>query len=97
MSVHTPGPWKVIETTSSVDLRGVYSWQDVGPKKGWPCAIALGRGNHHEDAEIDANARLISAAPDMLAVLQDAKANNMLVECPDWWGRVFAAIAKASN
>lgn len=48
-------------------------------------------------AEQEANARLIAAAPDLLAVLKKAVANNMLVEGSHWWGEVFAAIDKAEG
>ena len=67
---HTPGPWVEIETESSVDYPDIAGWQDIGPEDGKPVAIALGYDRDWTDSEVDANARLIAAAPDLLRELQ---------------------------
>lgn len=54
MTNHTPGPWVVIE--------GRFAWT-IGK---WPYIIA----EISNVAEYKANARLIAAAPDLLAALQ---------------------------
>ena len=53
---HTPGPWKVV---------GTEIW--AGSRR-----ITTGRGAYDEKDRVvrDANARLIAAAPDLLAVLR---------------------------
>lgn len=89
---HTPGPWSV----SSFD--GVHQYAEVTAGDGvqdlvricdipsWPCAT--------EEAE--ANARLIAAAPELLAVLQLLHANAG--ESPEWIrARIEGVIAKAAN
>lgn len=70
---HTAGPWLEIETESSVSLdhdedNRLTGWSDIGPADGPPVAIALGFGAF-TDARLDANARLIAAAPDLLEAL----------------------------
>jgi hypothetical protein len=40
--------------------------------------------------------RLIAAAPDLLAALIDVR-DNVMNDSPDMWGRVNAAIAKATE
>ena len=63
--MHTPGPWKAIK-------RGVNDEHVILPSERHRSAeswyIASTTGNVPEDA---ANARLIAAAPDMLAALQE--------------------------
>lgn len=81
---HTPGPWQVSHTTDCT---------------GYPLYAIHGFGGEEKrDKELhDANARLIAAAPDLLGVLKEVIWNNMLVEGSEWWGRVYAAIAKAEG
>lgn len=70
---HTPGPWALLETETSVDLerrgkRRLGGWQDIGTKRGRVVAIALSYDQHcyrDGEAEAEANARLIIAAPTM--------------------------------
>jgi len=88
---HTPGPWRVIGPTKT---------------SGWGLCIGCahnivarltGRGSN----ETSANARLIAAAPDLLAVLKE------VAESSQYWGeydvplgiheRIAAAIAKAEG
>ncbi len=88
---HTPGPWSIVpygdgDSLVIHDARG-----------DWRVCFMATPGKLGSIERIEANAHLIAAAPDLLAVLQDAVANNMLVEGSNWWGRVFAAIAKATG
>lgn len=101
MSKHTPGPWNIAQ--ESID-------------KEWHIVTASGgriMANVHIEAgnEMDAaNARLIAAAPDLLAACKDvARQANMNIDAddPDNWHLaeitrsavelVFAAIAKAEG
>lgn len=73
MSAHTPGPW----LTEFSEAYVVRAQQDGGRV----AIIANLRGPHgmggrRSSAEVAANTRLISAAPDLLEALQE------LIECP---------------
>lgn len=65
---HTPGPWSVYPPTKCV----------IGPE---PERILVAEASHHRP-EADANARLIAAAPDLLAACERLLA---LVERFDRW------------
>ena len=91
---HTPGPWKItryaalhVETEGH---RGI-------------CSCGYTNSTKDIDDENKANARLIAAAPDMLAALQDvAKSYQQLFDVmPVAWQTlddiVTAAIAKATG
>ena len=84
---HTPGPWHV-------DLYDATGVDDVD---GYRIAIT-GFG---EDDTDQANARLIAAAPDMLAALRELVRKADFGEpVPDWlnvWDEARAAIAKATE
>lgn len=89
-SKHTPKPWKwVRDRTFYMALEGdngadiLYAEEYAG--SAW---IEIGNA---------ADASLIDAAPDLLSVLKEAIDNNRIVDDPDWWGRVLAAIAKAER
>lgn len=57
---HTPGPWKVVEIDHATKI--------VAPNRKW--AVCGHMNATDEDAgELAANARLIAAAPDLLAAL----------------------------
>jgi hypothetical protein len=58
---HTKGPWKF----GSSNDDSVYK-RNIGGSDGYHVAVASSR----EDDEVDANARLIAAAPDLLEALQ---------------------------
>lgn len=75
MSAHTPGPWRYDETTLSI-CRGLVSIEDVGafqvmPAKDAQHAIAY-VPNDLAREEQEANARLIAAAPELLAACREA-------------------------
>ena len=60
MSTHTPGPWSVFSGTNEVRADNC-KWGN-----NWPVADALG----HDLDEIEANARLIAAAPELLEEIE---------------------------
>jgi hypothetical protein len=67
---HTPGPWKLAENPIGWQpLISAEVADSIGPI--WHVGIANARGRSHEEAK--ANARLIAAAPDLLAALKLAK------------------------
>jgi len=81
MSKHTPGPWKVhlVDGALIVDDAG---WE-----------VAEASGDYDTDADrMEANARLIAAAPDLLAALKHARSQ---MQHPD--ELIDAAIDKAEG
>lgn len=87
---HTPGPWVAQEQCP------VSNWVDIRVKSsnGWSLPFAACK--HFNEV---ANARLIAAAPDLLAALRAAYSD--IQRCPghtiDMLGRIEAAIAKATG
>ena len=61
MNKHTNGPWHVGQSYGSI----IY----IEP------SVACVTGHKYSQAEIDANARLIAAAPDLLEALENLHAN----------------------
>lgn len=90
---HTPGPWNV---GTSKQGREVVFLNGLSEQPG-----SLGPSQNWIDCNTEANARLIAAAPDLLAVVQE------LEESAGYWSeydvplgivdRIRAAIAKAEG
>lgn len=72
---HTPGPWNFKSARSPVD--GGIDWAIVGVLGGKQMVIseAFNRVAENVWAPAEANARLISAAPDLLAALEELLPN----------------------
>ena len=97
MTEHTPGPWKAtcemtgytIETWSVRQITGGYALAEAFWQR-----TADGRPTHNAEA----NARLISAAPDLLAACEAVYSSGYAYDGPEAWDRaelLKAAIAKA--
>lgn len=70
MSKHTPGPWAVREYPGGRgDKRRIFAAYTDGLTQ----VVATVPNANRPAQVVDANARLISAAPDMLEALQDAR------------------------
>lgn len=80
---HTPGPWHVYNVQTDPFAR-------IGTYKHAICTMAPS-GNVYADA---ANARLIAAAPEMLAILRDILAVD---QGGDLTARIAAVIAKTER
>lgn len=99
MSKHTPGPWTLIHggyiATKPTAAHSAKFPKNVRVNVGHVCAFA-----ESTDGENEANARLIAAAPDLLAALEDL-AQRLQVGCKTAAERgeavliVSRAIAKA--
>ena len=93
MSKHTKGPWdRIIADGYTVRHPQIYS--DTGP-----VANATWLGDGRLD-ELNANARLIAAAPELLWVVRLAISpfyGKPDSECPNWVKPARAAIAKATT
>lgn len=64
MSAHTPGPWLITDSGTFV-----YALNGRGSNRFWLSVSAAGP-DHATQAEREANARLIAAAPELLEALQ---------------------------
>ena len=85
---HTPGPWEIART-SNMEIFIHHPSDMEGRKPGYFVEVRRFTSN---DAEVEANARLIAAAPDLLAALVE------IVETlgkPDTLANAKAAIDKA--
>jgi len=92
MSKHTKGPWGVIKTHYCLQVIPL-----VGADDSTPAAVA-----HCYGADQQANAKLIAAAPDMLAALELAEVQleqlEGLLKPPDWYvTEVLEAVRQAIN
>lgn len=65
--VHTPGPWQYVATDATV--RAMDDQMTVCEIKGWGYLTSKS-GVANATDEIDANGRLIAAAPGMLRIIQ---------------------------
>ena len=87
MSKHTPGPWEVSEDDPcEIQREGNGDFVAMvlpAPELGWDM-----------NAEREANARLIAAAPDLLAALRAARG---YVSQPKVLAAILSAIAKATG
>ena len=101
---HTPGPWEYVPSNEN---HGPYVANGWGAGDicdcyimSKPSEIAVCNGGtskpiHHQHGEADANARLIAAAPDLLAVCKDIE--GFLKRSGYDTALVRAAIAKAEG
>lgn len=99
---YTPGPW-TIEEYGDDDAPSLVIHKDTETRV---CFMAT-PGSHGDPAAIEEDARLIAAAPEMLAALKNAieQSDKRQVsvfygrtpECQDAYDRCIAAIAKAEG
>lgn len=91
MGEHTPGPWRVVHGTNVMAKRGHGGEASV--------AACGGYANNFDGgayvAESEANARLIAAAPDLLAALEAVTLLPGFEPEEPYGQAVRAAIAKA--
>ncbi len=99
---HTPGPWYANSVRVIGDAKGC----DIGAANGANVALVHYDPLDAEPPEVKANARLIAAAPDMLAALKEAsdglrywqpQTTRGVSECNRITTMVHAAIAKAEG
>jgi len=100
MTEHTPGPWTIVEYGDDEAPNLVIHKDSVTRV----CFMAT-PGSHGDPARIEADARMIAAAPEMLAALKAAIAladKNMgnggrTPECQAVYDQCVAAITKAEG
>lgn len=96
---HTPGPWRIDVNGSedwSVDYDGPSSaYMTICGARPQPVCFAVEPSAYGNDDEIEANARLIAASPDLLAAAIHAR---MCVPFPsDAHAKLDAAIRRATG
>ena len=87
MSAHTPGPWSV--ETMRPHTYGMESVNAPTVMHVADCSGAIGIGPHGaclnvDTDQIEANARLIAAAPDLFSCLQDIVTKWGFPNTPEW-------------
>lgn len=90
---HTPGPWHAAQYPRS------HAWhvtRTPGNARGDICNVLAGLGAQL-DEQVAANARLIAAAPDMLAALFDCRRALEIANFTQELAVVDAAIARATS
>ncbi len=114
MSTHTPGPWQLHKSDDTLvigsDCREVAeACGDYTEEAERPVLQRLVEYLDHHGRRMEANARLIAAAPDLLSALKDARESiealaNMVSDATqfrqdvsDDLARINAAIAKAEG
>ena len=101
MAEHSPGPWSVEDVTSGYDHDICLAYPVVGA--GHPVLVATTFFDHDRDGPItarqaDANARLIAAAPSLLAackLLDDLDCCTGYTFPESDWPKLWAAIEAA--
>jgi len=99
MNKYTKGPWHIGAGNGEGSVfadTGRTRLEQGGTTLYSICRVTLG----WNDAEDAANARLIAAAPDLLAALQAIVNGNVYGDSDEWNRRIdagFAAIAKATG
>ena len=101
---HTPGPWSVVEHDHAICVQTESPRQTKFGASRYAVVGGFDRSDPKQLEEARANARLIAAAPDLLAALQDVDALWMHHSIAHGDGKisplhekVIAAIAKATG
>ena len=90
---HTPGPWRIATEPSGIRARHIKadSYLTV-------CSFLTSVSRNCGPDEINANARLIAAAPDLLALLVElVDIEGPMPGTSAWGDKARAAIAKATG
>ncbi len=95
---HTPGPWRVSSESPRIIKK---DYRAIGSDAGFLIASTMGHdksGFYASEQEADANALLITAAPELLEALEELLAATQHLEpCPATADKARAAIAKAKG
>lgn len=113
MSVsHTKGPWREVNAGKwEVSRSPCAAYVSIGVRNKHPIAFAVWE-QHYSDPEFDANARLITAAPELLGQIESAQVDldflrtaierddpkaELLIRVTDLWKRNAVALAKVTT
>lgn len=95
---HTPGPWRFDEEHNEIVGRPEWGCIRFRVKGEW--SVASVETDCGSDAEVEANARLIAAAPELLDALRSAVGAMEVLDHPKGYGALLKAqnaIAKAEG
>lgn len=92
---HTPGPWRLMNS-SKAGFLNVYTTHQTGELEATDFICEIGPGARNE-GEINANARLIAAAPELLEACKAVSRLDYLQEHNALAAQVKAAIQKAEG
>lgn len=79
---HTPGPWHI--NYHGGQTTDAYVWGPDGTKRGCIARVNLCGLDRDDFTARSGNARLIAAAPDMLAALRDCQTDEEHIDSYDW-------------
>jgi hypothetical protein len=100
---HTPGPWGLTEHTGPRDITCRRKHWQVSQTLGGQRGVAIVFGPEAGPNPTGANARLVAAAPDLLAALEAAQCSCSISERESghitgcWMPDAIAAIAKVKS
>jgi hypothetical protein len=100
MSEHTPGPWELQEGTQCCFHAGNrYAVTHSGGDEDEPWSVTIAEVWPTSDDSDKADARLIAAAPDLLAALEECvqELEKLGWGCAGYTDNAHAAIAKAKG
>lgn len=92
---HTPGPWKPVIANYSEDNLSWLACADVVTTKGATLVRFEGTQDYQENEEYEANARLIAAAPEMLACLEMVEHSHDAETQEKFFKELHRVLAKA--
>ncbi len=93
-TTHTPGPWQIFWNYGDCDVHRIHNGQSADISETICAVNAFAPTDGDMEAEGKANARLIAAAPELLAELIQLRAN---IAAEGWELAPSAAIAKATG
>jgi len=96
---HTPSPWLIADDSYqtfvyALNENGTNRF-DLSVRRGYERQPKHSEGSRTSTEEIQANARLIAAAPDLLDVLEKIRARKHLELPASLWIEILDAISKA--
>ena len=89
---HTPGPWFAVDYAGKFDIQNGEMYEDTDLL----CYDTIWDEKSLDKETVEANAKIMVAAPEMLEVLETIENDNNQV--PDWlWKRIKSVIKKAKE
>jgi hypothetical protein len=94
MTKHTPGPWTIAKSGEHIEIRGNPQTTNMVNSDLARCG---GPKSWLDESEVEANARLIAAAPDLLAACKAVIVTLKIASEVDAIPQLLAAIRKAEG
>ncbi len=100
LSEATARPWRLVTEEANASIyRGVnfYICAEGELPDSQIARVNIQDGLNEQAANAALIVRAVNSHEALVAVLEEAVANNMIVEGSEWWGRVYAALARAKQ